>query len=257
MQLTTQARLHAGGPYAEAASRVTATVYPLSFVSAEPALRNFSFGTDETETSTSRQVFEQELRLDSKGDLLTTITLPQLAAPYGSLVVESSVRDDRGKFVSNQARATYVGRDRFVGVHQSEWLLNVGRESVFQGAVVGEDGKFIVGASYSLSVEYQEVTAVRIKGAGNAYITRYDKTWTPVKTCDLISVAAPQSCAFTPAKAGLYRLVAKVIDTKGREYRSEVSRYATGAGSVVWESGANTDLSIIPEKESYKVVKPK
>ena len=254
VQLTTQARLHAGGPYADAATRIVATVNSAVFQSAEPALKAFQFGVyDDSDTSSSQQVYEQELRLDSKGDLLTTIALPQLTIPYGSLVVESAVRDDRGKFVANQAKATYVGRDRFAGVNQGEWLLNVGRESIFHGAVVGEDGKFVVGAAYSLSAEYQEVTAARIKGAGNAYITRYDKTWVVVKTCDLISVAATQSCAFTPAKAGLYRFVAKVIDTKSREYRSETSRYATGAGSVVWESGANTDLSIIPEKEAYKV----
>jgi uncharacterized protein YfaS (alpha-2-macroglobulin family) len=253
-RLTTQARLHAGGPYADAASRVTAIVNGSAFESSEAALKGFQFGdSDDADTSASQQVYEQELRLDSKGDLVTTITLPQLTIPYGSLVVESAVRDDRGKFVANQARATYVGRDRFVGVNQGEWLLTAGKESIFQGAVVGEDGKFVVGANYSLRAEYQEVTAARIKGAGNAYITRYDKTWTAVKTCDLISAPTAQSCAFTPAKAGQYRFVAKVIDTKGREYRSEISRYATGAGSVVWESGANTDLSIIPEKESYKV----
>jgi uncharacterized protein YfaS (alpha-2-macroglobulin family) len=252
--LTTQARLHAGGPYADAASRIVATVNRSVFQSAEPALKDFQFGAyDDDYTSSSQQVYEQELRLDSKGDLLTTIILPQLTIPYGSLVVESAVRDDRGKFVATQVKATYVARDRFAGVKQGDWLLNVGKDSTFHGAVVGEDGKLVVGAAYSLSAEYQEVTAARIKGPGNAYITRYNKNWVAVKTCDLISVAAVQSCAFMPAKAGLYRFVAKVIDAKGREYRSETSRYASGAGNVVWESGANTDLSIIPEKESYKV----
>lgn len=253
-QLTTQARLHAGGPYADAASRITATVNASMFTSAEPALKDFQFGVyDESDTRSSQQVYEQEVRLDQKGDLLTTILIPELTIPYGSLMVESAVRDDRGKFVANQARATYVGRDRFVGVTLSDWLLTAGKESSFQGAVVGEDGKFLVGSAYSLSAEYQEVTAARIKGAGNAYITRYEKNWVSVKTCNLISVAAAQGCAFTPAKAGLYRLVAKVMDIKGREYRSEIRRYATGVGSVVWESGANTDLPIVPEKESYKV----
>lgn len=253
VQVTTQARLHAGGPYAEAATRLSATVYPANFESREPALKDFSFGAYEVETSSSKQIYEQELRLDSKGDLVTTMTVPELPIPFGALVVESSVRDDRGKFVSNQARSTFLGRDRFAGIHQGDWLLNVGKEASFHGAVVGEEGTLVIGARYTMTAEYEEVTAVRAKGAGNAYITRYDKTWSVVKSCEHASVAAPQSCAFVPAKAGLYRLVASVIDTKGRVYKSEIRRYASGAGSIVWESGANTDLSIIPEKESYAV----
>jgi uncharacterized protein YfaS (alpha-2-macroglobulin family) len=253
-RLTTQARLHAGGPYADAASRITATVNSLVFESSEPELKGFDFTVlNSTDTSPSRQVYEQELRLDPAGDLITTIDLPELPIAYGALVAESAVRDDRGKFVSSQSRARYFGRDRFVGVRQSDWLLSVGKEASCQGAVVDEDGKLVIGAKYSLSAEYQDVTAVRVKSAGNAYITRYDKNWNAVKTCDLTSGVEPQSCVFTPTKAGLYRFVAKVIDTKGREFRSETSRYATGVGSVVWEAAANTDLSIIPERESYKV----
>ena len=56
-----------------------------------------------------------KIRVDDRGDLTTRFTLPESKILYGRLVVESAVRDDRGKYIAGRATADYAGRDRYVG----------------------------------------------------------------------------------------------------------------------------------------------
>jgi hypothetical protein len=248
--VTTEARLHAGGPYTDAATRVTAVVRGAPLAAQDPRYDGFQFDSDVGEDA---QVFQEERPLDSRGDLVTNFTLPKVEIPYGTLVVESAVRDDRGKHVVNVATATFIGRDRFVGIAHSGWLLSAGKETTFQGLVVNEVGQPLPSAPFSMKVEYEDTKAVRVKSAGNVYVTKYENTWTEVASCVLTSAAAPVSCAFTPSRPGEYRLSASVTDSKGREHRSELTRWASGRGDVVWNSGQNTELQIVPEKRSYRV----
>lgn len=248
--VTTEARLHAGGPYTDAATRVTAVVRGAPLSAQDPRYEGFQFDSDVGKDS---QVFQEERPLDSRGDLITNFTLPKVEIPYGSLVVESAVRDDRGKHVVNVATAKFIGRDRFVGITHGGWILNAGNETTFQGLVVNEQGHPLPNAPFSMKVEYEDTKAVRVKSAGNVYVTKYENTWTEVTSCNLTSAATPVSCAFTPTRPGEYRLTATVVDSKGREHRSELTRWASGRGDVVWNSGQNTELQIVPEKKSYKV----
>lgn len=250
VSVTTEARLHAGGPYTDAATRVTGLVRGAPFVARDPRYEGFQFDSDVGQDS---QVIQEERPLDSRGDLVTSFTLPQVDIPYGSLVVESAVRDDRGKHVANVATGTFVGRDRFVGIAHAGWLLTAGKEATFQGLVTNEAGEPLPNAPFSMKVEYEDTKASRVKSAGNVYVTKYENTWVEVASCALTSAATPVSCAFTPTRPGEYRLTATVIDSKGREHRSELTRWASGRGDVVWNSGQNTELQIIPERKSYKV----
>jgi uncharacterized protein YfaS (alpha-2-macroglobulin family) len=250
VNVTTQARLHAGGPYSDAAARVTAIVRGTPLEASVPQLERFYF---ESQVGTEKEVHQAEAKLDAGGDLTTKFPMPKTDIPYGDLVVESAVRDDRGKSVANIAKARFVGRDRYVGVAHSGWLLTSGQESTALGAVIDGEGKQLVGAPFSISIEREETKAVRVKSAGNAYVTKYENTWIAVKQCDLVSRAEPSACVFTPPLPGEYRITGIVRDIKGVEHRSSISRWATGKGDVVWESGTNTELSIVPEKKSYKV----
>jgi uncharacterized protein YfaS (alpha-2-macroglobulin family) len=248
--VTTEARLHAGGPYTEAATRITALVRGGPLSAQDPRYEGFQFDSDVGEDS---QVFQEERPLDSRGDLVTNFMLPKVEIPYGSLVVESAVRDDRGKHVVNVSTAKFIGRDRFVGIAHAGWLLTAGKEATFQGLVVNEAGEPLPNAPFSMKVEYKDTKASRVKSAGNVYVTKYENTWVEVATCKVTSAATPVSCAFTPARPGEYRLTTSIIDTKGREHRSELTRWASGRGDVVWNSGQNTELQIVPERKSYTV----
>lgn len=250
LTVETQARLHAGGPYSDAATRVTALIRPYLLESTDTRLASFSF---DSAYSSDQQIYQKEERLNAQGDLKTEINVPASEIAYGDVIVESAVQDDRGKFVSTTAKSRFIGRGRYVGVAQPDWLLTAGKEATAQGVVIDENGLPVAGSPFTIAIEREETKAVRVKSAGNVYVTKYENEWLKVHECALTSTRDPLSCAFTPPQAGEYRISARVKDALAREHTSVVARWATGKGPVLWNSGPTFELDVIPEKKSYKV----
>src|SRR5262249_55512310 len=171
--VTTQAKLHAGGPYGAAEVRLNASVQGRPLVAQEAQATGFYFSvaapatpadtavqttgsetdtesdadTNATESDTdtdtdvaSETLHEAQDRLDDTGTLETTFAMPAAKVLYGQLRVESAVRDDRGKSVAGYATAQYAGRDRYVGLRQEDWLLTAGTPAQLQVLVVNEHG---------------------------------------------------------------------------------------------------------------------
>ena len=163
--VTTQAKLHAGGPYGAAEVRLTASVQGRPLVPQESQAAGFYFSisapptpadaaaqsTDDTDTedaeapddadadatdedTSSETLHEVQERLDDNGTLETTFTMPAARVLYGQLRVESAVRDDRGKSVAGYATAHYAGRDRYVGLHQAGLAVDVWHADATPGA---------------------------------------------------------------------------------------------------------------------------
>jgi uncharacterized protein YfaS (alpha-2-macroglobulin family) len=248
--VTAEARLHAGGPYADAKARVTALIRGAALSADAPALEGFTFDSSEQR---EEQIYQQELELDEAGDLQAQFTVPPNQITFGNLVVESAVRDDRGKFVAATSREPYFGRDRYVGLTIKEWLLTAGKEVVVEGMVIGQDRKPVAGALFSVKVQYADRKAARVKSAGNAYLTRLETEWVDVADCALTSQREPQRCVFTPQKPGDYKVTATVTDSAGREHSTTIEPWVVGKGFVVWTGDTNTQLRVVPEKRSYKV----
>ncbi|ALG66830.1 alpha-2-macroglobulin family protein [Beggiatoa leptomitoformis] len=248
----TQAMLHAGGAYGDAQTQVVATLSQGYFVPASPVAKGFQFDTylDEVNDET---LFQTESKVNEKGELQTQIPLKDTKVLYGTLHIESAVRDDRGKDVASSSTAVYVGRDRFVGLKTEGWLLNSGKENIINTLVVDERGNPIAGAPVLVTIERQDTKAARVKGAGNAYLTQYETVWVETNRCELAATTEPVACRFTPPNAGVYRLIATIKDTKDREHKTTVNQWATGAGEVVWQMEPGNGLEIVPEQESYKV----
>jgi len=245
----TEARLHAGGPYADAPARITARLISSPPTPTDPSLKDFIFSVP----SVDQIITQREERLDAKGDLVSTFDLTGSDLAHGELLVESAVRDDRGKFVTSLARTRYVGRGRFVGVAQGDWILTSGKSSVVKAIVIDENGQRIQGEKVRLQVEYEDTKVARVKSAGNVYTNRYENTWVAIQTCELTSGMEPTPCEFTPTKPGRYRCTASVQDSNKREHTSSIERWGTGRGDLVWQTGTNNQLQIIPERESYKI----
>ena len=119
--------------------------------------------------------------------------------------------------------------------------------------MVDELGAPVSAVPISTVVEYNEVTASRVKGAGSAYLTRYNYSWVEVARCDQSSGGEGVSCDFTPPKPGRYRISSSITDTMGRPHRSEILRWGTGVGQVLWETPPGHHLSIEPESAEYRV----
>ncbi len=249
LEVATRARLHSGGPYLEAQTRVTLALAtsPLPLAT---AAQGFTFATGHQRRRTLHQ---RAGTLDDRGDLLQQFTIPESDVVHGRLTVESAVRDDRGKYVVGRSSARFVGRDRYVGIRLQDWILKGGQVAEVLALVVDEHGQPVAGSEVTTQVQYRQTTASRVKGAGNAYLTRYHHAWVEVANCRMTAAEDPVSCRFTPEKAGLYRLTQSIYDRQGRRHSSTTTRWASGAGQVIWEAPAGHQMSIIADRQDYKV----
>jgi hypothetical protein len=259
--ISTQARLHAGGPYGDANLGVTASVEAQSFRPQNPLARDFQFDVAEKgergeygETTPEVQtVFQTKGKLDNNGNFETQFTLPELPVYYGLLTVESAVRDERGKSVASRATAACFGRERFVGLSQQDWVLQEGTPARTSFIVTDQMGNAVADAQVRVDIEKLQTKAARVKGAGDAYPTRYEEEWVPVETLTLSSGTEPQSFEFTPNISGTVRITASVSDSKGRVQKTSMRRWVSGKSFVLWKTEEGNLLNIYPDKEDYRV----
>src|SRR5690606_33022168 len=140
---------------------------------------------------------------------------------HGRLVFEGSVEDDRGRSVAARVSLPYHGRDRYIGLRYDGWTLKAGEEAELQTLVVDAAGTPQAGSPTYVKVERKQTRGARVKGAGNAYITRYTHEWERIATCAGRSKQQAGTCRFVPDAAGEYRVTAMVRDTEQRLHETQ------------------------------------
>jgi hypothetical protein len=253
LRITSSAALHSGGPYPDAPLRVVARVAEAIFSSEHPVAQGFNFYDDTQRDNRILPVHEGEETLDDQGKQVADLTVPESDILYGRLLAESAVQDDRGKYVAATASATFVGRDRFVGLQQTRWVYAAGEPAQIRFIVTDEKGSPVAGDTVALTVERQETVASRVKGAGNAYLTEYTQRWAAVSEQRDTATEAPGIFTFTPHAPGYYRVTAAIHDTRQRPVRTQTYAYVAGKGQVLWEAPDDNSLQLIPEKEKLQV----
>ncbi len=248
-EVTSRAALYSGGAYTDAAARITAQILPRDFSSKR--FEGFSF-SDDTDYQ-SDTIMQTNEMIEESGERTDSISLPENTAPYGTLVVESAVSDERGKFIANESRATYFGRDRFVGLKSPEWIYTAKQKASLLYGVADIKGEPVSGVDVAVTIEKQNVRAARVKSAGNSYQSEFITTWNKVSSCNGSSAAEAQTCSFTPPQSGYYRATATISDSKGRNHAATQYMWVTGSDYVQWADDANTVLPLVPEKTSYQV----
>lgn len=251
VEVESGARMHAGGPYTEAEARITASIEPRGFSAKHPNASAFYFSTEGQDNYT-RQVFQTSGAVDHNGDIRASFKLEQPDIYYGTLTVETAVRDDRGKYVASAAAADYAGVDRFVGLRNTQWVYEAGKPAGVEYIVVDSKGNPVKGAKTHVLIEREVTSAAKVKGAGNAYLTHYTTNWEKTDACDGASEETGKACTFTPKAAGSYRATATIADTKGRTHQTVMRLWVSGRDYVLWNEGSDTLLTIIPEQTSYK-----
>lgn len=250
MNISSQAALHSGGPYSDAAAQATVTLRNRIFTPDTPVTKGFTFGAA---GQSSEQLFQNTGILDDKGEWLSPYEIPQQAIYYGSLEVESAVQDERGKSVAGTASATFFGVDRFVGLKSEQWFYESKKPLTLKTLVVDEKGTPVTDGKIEVNIEFESINVAKVKGAGNAYISDVTREWKNVATCSNLSKAEEGNCTFTPAAAGSYRATATTTDTKGREHKTEISLWVSGADYVQWTDDEKLSLPVVPEKKGYKI----
>ncbi len=248
----TRARLHAGGPYGDAHNRVTAILQSRPLMLKESAFQNFQFDTIMPKAPPEETVYQTENKLNNQGDADSKFQLVEGKILYGRLMVESAVRDDRGKSIAGRTYADYAGRDRYVGLRRLAWVMTEDQPASVELLVADGRGNPVPDVPIQVTLSRRETKAARVKGAGNAYITHYTHEWVVVDQADVISAKDPVSCSLTPQNPGSHRITATIKDTEGRNHESRIYQWVVGKGQVVWEEGPDNRLEIIPEKNGYK-----
>ncbi len=252
LKIDTSAALHSGGAYADAAVRTTITLKSRTFTSQNPAAKGYRFDSYQDESNT-QDIFQKEDKLDDKGAWKTSFTLPEQPIVYGKLMIESSVRDDRGKSIAGFAQADYTGVDRLVGLMPTQWVYESGKAGIIKAIAVDDKGAPVSGVKIKIAIEKEEIVTAKVKSAGNAYTGDDTQEWVATSECALTSGDEGVDCSFTPSSAGSYRAVATITDTKGREHTTTSYLWVSGGEYVQWNEGRAYALSILPEKNDYKV----
>ena len=250
VEVGSRAALHSGGPYVDAEARISAILRPAPFRTTAPAARGFAFDTG---YAPQEKLHQSNGRLDGQGILDKSFIAHSEKILYGNLAVESAVRDDRGKYVVGRSSARFAARDRFVGIRQDDWVLTAGGPAKIRALVADALGEIATDIQIDFKIEQRKTQASRVKGAGNAYLTHYIHSWVPSGACSETSSDEGVTCRFTPESAGLLRLTASIVDTQGRPIESQLFRWVTGRGVVLWEQPVGHQLEILPEKETLRI----
>ncbi len=251
VKIESAAKLHSGGPYTDAEIRVTATLRNVGFRPKHPLAAGFSFDTySHTRSSNLFQINEQ---IGEDGEAKHEFKIAQQSIIYGRISVESAVRDDRGKYIAIRSAADFIGVTRLVGLKQTKWVYQQGEKEQFKYLVVDKNGNPVSGTPVDIKIEYEQVKSAKVKGAGNAYITKYTKTWVESGNCKAKSKKEPGICTFTPERPGSYRMTASIKDTKGVNHSTKTRAWVVGKGRVVWEQPNNNSLQIIPEQTEFEI----
>ena len=250
-RIETQALLHSGGAYTQAESRVTAYLEQRPFRSSQPVARDFLFGSGEWHRDVL--VHEEDGALSGEGTHETSFTLDEEKILFGRLVVESAVRDDRGKYVSTSVSADYVALDRWVGLRKHQWVFDEDEPAEIEAIVVDQLGVPVSDTPVDIRIERLSTKVAWVKGAYNADLAEVEERWDFVAECGGTPSAAPLVCSFTPETPGQYRITAEIEDSKGWEHSTELHAWVAGKGRVVWREDDRHDLEMVPEADEYKI----
>jgi uncharacterized protein YfaS (alpha-2-macroglobulin family) len=253
VEAAVEAKLHGGGPFSAAPLRVLARIEAASFAPAHRAARGFRFDSSSPDAREMLPLLDVRTRLDGDGRWTAPLTPADGPVHYGRLLLEGSVEDDRGRSIAARASLPYHGRDRYIGLRYDGWTLKAGTEAEVETLVVDADGEPQAGSPSYVKIERKQTRGSRVKGAGNAYITRYTNEWTRVVTCRGRSRDEAETCRFTPDAAGEYRITAMVRDTGDRLHETRQWLYAEGRGAVLWEERPDYSLELEAERDSWRV----
>lgn len=253
VKVTTRATLYSGGAFANADARVSARLEGLPYTPGTTVTRGYQFGSWDNRHTGEQALGEQTGKVDAAGESRNSFALDNDNIYYGRVLVESSVIDDRGKYVSALASAIYVSRDRFVGIKPRSWLYKAGEDGVFDLIVADARGKLVADTGIEFTLEKRVIRSARVQGPGDAYLLRNTGDWEAVASCQVKSSAEGSvPCTVKPDAPGSYRVLAKIVDTKGRAFVSEDSVWVIGPGWVNWASDNDGGLEIVPENDTVK-----
>lgn len=245
--LTASAKLHSGANYGEAPARFTVDFLGRSFRPSNKTYQDFQF---QSSYQWPQRIDQSTVKTDSNGE--TTYKLAgKIKSNYGFYFIEAAVQDERGKFHTSTTKIEYFGTNEFLGSKLSKWSYKVGEKAKVEAVILGTDSEPILNREVKTELYYWQVDAVKTKGAGNAFVTRYNKKRVLVESCALMSQRNVGSCEFKVDKPGQYEV--EIMGNQGSQ-RNTHHFYATGKGHIAWDSSdKSNNLTLLTSSNEVKV----
>ncbi|MCL7451450.1 MAG: Ig-like domain-containing protein [Anaerolineae bacterium] len=171
------------------------------------------------------------------------------------LTLEASVTDINDQQVSSRT-ATIVHKGEFyIGVAPRGYLARVGEEKEVDLLTVDWDSQPVAGVDLTAVVMEHRWYSIRRQAEDGRYYWDWTTEDIPVMTTTVTTDSEGQAVvAFTPEKAGSYRVRATGHDSRENEIRSSAYFWVWGGdGYVSWRQESNNRIELIADKEEYQV----
>jgi len=248
LEATSSGRMHSGGPFTDSSSRVTVTLKESAFIPTNKKYTKFQFNAWNHYFQT-KQIHQSTQKLDKQGDRKQSVTLNE-SFPYAKVHVEGAIQDDRGKNIAAASSAEYFGANRFMGIKLDKWSYRVANEAELSHIVLDEASKPVEGEKIEAILKRQKVTTVKVKGSGNAYVTRNEYSWVEVSKCNIKSDDDPEECEFELKDPGYHEVSTRLVST-GQTLTRKF--YVVGKGQFLWGDENNNSVSMEVESTDLKV----
>ena len=209
---------------------------------------------DEEESRTSVTASGTDT-LDAGGRLTLRVATPPAEKGRAALVtMTATVTDVNRQAVSASTSVTVHPADFYVAAKPmgQSYFWRAGAPQSVALIAVRPDGAKVPGVAIRGTVTRREWHQVHRQRDGAAEVVGEWVSDT-VARCAATTRADPVRCDFTPAEGGMYVVAFAAKDSKGREARTSITRWASGSDWVPWEDESRFKMDVIADKARYSV----
>jgi uncharacterized protein YfaS (alpha-2-macroglobulin family) len=267
INVTAEATYYFGGPVAQSKvhwSVLSANYYFTYNCPLGQSCPGYSWSDYEYGSSSNQQTYGGYGRLIAEGDAQTddkgqvTFKVPANITQGGQsqvFTLEVSVTDLSGQQVSNRTAAIVHQAEFYIGVAPRGYLAQVGQEEQVDLLTVDWQSQPVGGVPLTVTFMEHNWYSVRREAEDGSFYWDWIAEDIPVLTTTVTTGSNGQAvAAFTPEKAGSYKVRAVGRDTFENQVRSAAYFWAWGGdGYVSWRQESNNRIDLIADKNEYQV----
>ncbi len=178
-----------------------------------------------------------------------------LAALEGTqhVTISVTVSDQNDQVVASTGSVTVHPADYYAGIRATTYIARVDETATIDLVTVNTEGQPLAQRAVTVEIfERQWVTTKELGPQGRFYHS--EPVDTLINTIQVTTDAnAVARVAFLPAKPGQLRLVATVVDGRGRVARSSAFLWVSGSGRASWRIRNDDVIELVADKDLYDV----
>ncbi len=172
-----------------------------------------------------------------------------------NFTIEASITDLSGQQVSNRTSAIVHKGEFYVGLAPRGYLARVGEEKPIDLITVDWESEPVAGVPLTVIFMERRWYSVRERAADGNYYWNWTVEDIPVFTTTVTTGSDGKAvAAFTPVKAGSYRVRAIGRDSRENEIRASTYFWVWGGEEYVsWRQESNNRITLVADKKEYQV----